>query len=167
MAKEYDIDKAAGACGQCGRQLRPGENLIATVKEAGEELKREDFCETCWAGGDRDESALLAVWWSKVPEPQQKKRMLVDDDVIIGFFERLAEAEEPAKVNFRFILALVLMRKKLLVYERMRKEGDGREVWLMHFRGDERIHEVTDPHMTDEKIAEVSQQLNQIMEVEM
>ncbi|MHC4982525.1 MAG: hypothetical protein ACYTF6_05080 [Planctomycetota bacterium] len=166
MAKDYDIDKAAGRCFQCHRQLQVGEEFVATVKEAGEQFQREDFCNTCWGGRPQDQPAPLAAWRSHIPRPEDNKRLLVDDDVIVNFFERLDGADEPAKINFRFILALVLMRKKLLLYDRMRKEPDGREVWLLHFRGDERTHEVIDPHMDDEKIAEVSQQLTQVMEVD-
>ncbi|HUS46877.1 MAG TPA: hypothetical protein VM098_02070 [Phycisphaerae bacterium] len=165
MAKEYDIGKAASKCVQCSRQLQTGEEFVATVKEAGDEFQRQDFCITCWSAAGRDESAMLAVWRSRVPQSHEKNKLLVDNEVIVNFFDRLDGAEEPAKINFRFILGLVLMRKKLLVYDRMRKEPDGREVWQMHFRSDQRAVEVTDPHMDDVKIAEVSQQLNQIMEV--
>jgi hypothetical protein len=167
MAKEYDIGKAAGKCLRCARQMQVDEEFVATVTEAGEELHRQDFCTACWAAKPQDESALLAVWRARMPEPHEKKKLLVDNDVIVGFFERLDGTDEPAKINFRFILALVLMRKKLLAYDRMRKEPDGREVWLMHLRGDERTREVIDPHMDDDKIAQVSQQLNQIMEVDL
>jgi len=167
MAKEYDIGKPAGRCAQCDRQLQAGEAFVATIKETPESLAREDFCTGCWAAWPRGDSDVLALWRSRVPTEKEKKRLLVDDEVIVSFFERLEVTDEPAKINFRFILALVLMRRKLLVYDRMRKEPDGRDVWLLHFKGDERTHEVIDPHMDDEKIAEVSQQLNQIMEVDL
>ncbi len=166
MAKEYDISKTAGRCAECDRELAPGEEFVATVIEAGDEFRRQDYCCTCWDARTRDETALFGVWRSHVPRPQEKKKLFVDDEVIAGFFERLDDAEEPAKINFRFVLALVLMRKKLLIYDRMRKEADGGEVWLMHFRGDEKTREVIDPHMDEEKIADVSRQLNQIMEVD-
>jgi hypothetical protein len=167
MAKDYDIAKTGGRCAACERELAPGEAFLATVREGGEGLVRYDYCPACADKLPPDEPEVLAVWRSKVPQPQQKRRLLVDDDVLVSFFERLAGAEEEAKVNFRFVLALILMRKKLLIYDRLRRESDGREVWLMHFRGQEQPHEVLDPKLDDERIAEVSGQLGQVMEVEL
>ena len=83
--------------------------------------------------------------------------------MLINFFERLEDADDPAKVQFRFVLALILMRKKMLVYDGL-KAGKGDQPWLMHFRGSGKKCRVVDPHMDEDKIAEVSQQLGEILE---
>ncbi len=166
MAKEYDIAKAGGQCARCGRPLEPGEEFVATVVEAEGGFERRDHCAACWASAPADEGSVFGLWRSRMPQPEQKRKLFVDDDVIIDFFERLAGAEEPAKANFRYVLALVLMRKKRLVYDRSRTDEAGRDVWLMHFRGDGHVHEVVDPKLDEDKIADVSRQLSQIMEVE-
>lgn len=168
MAKEYNISKTDGRCSVCEKQLQSGDQYVATVIDAGEELQRVDFCLQCWEKDPREDTPdLLGVWHTQVPKPQEKKKLLVDNDLLINFFERLDGADEPAKVNFRFVLALILMRKKLLVYDRSEKKDDGTELWSMHFKGSDQKHEVTDPHMDEEKIAQVSQQLGQIMEGEL
>jgi hypothetical protein len=41
-------------------------------------------------------------------------------------FERLGEATEATKLNFRFVLGLILMRKRRIVYETSRVE-EGKE----------------------------------------
>ncbi len=165
MPKDYNISKVTGRCAACERELAPGEGYVATVIEQGEELQRHDYCPECWDawGGD---STPLGQWRARVPEPNEKKKLFVDDDVLINFFERLAGAEDPAKVNFRFVLALILMRKKRLIYDRSRTDPHGREVWQMHLRGSDETCEVVDPNLDEEKIAEVGDQLHQIMEIE-
>ena len=163
MAKEYNISKAASLCVACQRQLQVGEEFVATVKEVQEELLREDFCSACWQGRqDQPNPDILGLWHTKVPAKAEKKRLFVDDELLVSFFERLEGAEEAARVNFRFVLALVLMRKKILIYDRMEK-ADGKETWLMHFKGKTEVQKVTDPHMDDEKIAEVSKSLGEIL----
>ena len=50
MAKEYNISKASGQCLTCARQIVPREEFVAVLCEAGEELRRDDYCtisETC------------------------------------------------------------------------------------------------------------------------
>ena len=59
------------------------------------------------------------------------------------------------------------MRKKLLVYDRMQREDDGGEIWQMHFKGSDQVHHVIDPKLDEDKIAEVSGQLGQILEGEL
>jgi hypothetical protein len=201
MAKDYDeiVSKPTGVCSGCGRAFEPGEEYVATVREAGELFERQDFCTACRpAGGEEDhaareangdaaaeqaegglaraaddappaedDAAVLAVWPARAPRPTEKRKLFVDDDVLLNFFRRLDGAEAEHKVNFRFVLALVLMRKKLLVYEGSKKLDDGREVWTMRYKGGDETCRVTDPHMDEPKIAEVSDQLNQILETEL
>ena len=168
MAKEYNIARTPGPCSACGKTLAAGEELVATVRQAGEELQREDYCPACWQGASsQDRPDRLAVWRTRVPRSEEKKRLFVDNEVLVNFFQRLDGAEEPAKVSFRFVLALVLMRKKLLVYQGAEKAPDGREFWNMRLKATEEVFQVLDPHMDAERIAEVSQELGAILEADL
>lgn len=138
------------------------------VREVQEELVREDHCLECWEKAPQEPRPdVLGVWKTRVPRPEEKKKLFVDDEVLTGFFERLQGTEDRAKINFRFVLALILMRKKLLVYDRMTKVADGSEVWQMHFKGSDTVHEVTNPRMDEDRITEVSQQLGQVLQGEL
>lgn len=169
MAKEYEISKVSDLCRHCGREIAPGEELVATVVEADEQLERRDYCPACWevVRAERDEADLFGLWRTRIPMPQEKKKLFVDDDLLVNFFERLDGSEDASRLSFRFVLALILMRKKVLVYDRSVKDEAGRDVWRMHLRGDERPHEVIDPQMDDEKIADVSRRLGEILEGEL
>jgi hypothetical protein len=167
MAREYNISKTACLCRSCQKRLEPGSELVATVREVGEELQRQDFCPDCWsARSPQDQAEPLGVWHGRVPMLAEKKKLLVDDELLVNLFQRLDGADTPAKVNFRFVLALILMRKKLLVYDRT-EQLDGLETWVMHLRGDPTPVKVVNPHLDDGKVAEVSGQLGQIMEGEL
>ena len=168
MAKEYNIDKTAGQCVICDKLIAPGEELVATVAEGDDELRRQDYCLACWEAESRDDSPdLLGVWRTRMPALKQKKKLLVDDELLVNFFQRLEGTDAAGKINFRFVLALVLMRKKLLVYDRAEKRDDGTELWTMHLKGEAAGYAVIDPHMDEEKIAAVSRQLGEIMEGEL
>lgn len=171
MAKDYNISKTLGKCVECDGELSPGEEFVAVVRDENDELLREDFCLECWDKSGRTPETnspdVYGIWRTCVPQPTEKKKLFVDDALLINFFERLADAEDEAKVSFRFVLALVLMRKKLLLYEGAAGRDDGREIWKMRFKGASDIHEVIDPKMDADKIAEVSGQLGQILEGEL
>ena len=167
MPKDFNIAKTAGLCCKCEAQIVPGEQYYACVIQVEDGLQRRDFCLECFKEppGEPAED-ILAQWRTCAPQPQEKKKLFIDDELLLNFFDRLQDATEPAKVNFRCVLTLVLMRKKLLVYKRSDTTDDG-EVWTLRLRGSDKTAQVLDPHMDEEKIAEVSRQLGEIMEGEL
>ena len=167
MGKDYNISKFLGQCSVCGKEVAPGGELVATVCEGDEEFQRCDYCCECWESSPADGAEVLGVWRTRVRSPREKKKLFVDNEMLMNLFCRLAEATEGQKVNFRFVLALVLMRKKLLVYDHMEKSADGTEIWMMHFKGSDEVHTVIDPHMDEDKIAAVSENLGQILEADL
>jgi hypothetical protein len=65
-------------------------------------------------------------------------------------------------VQFRFVLALILMRKKALRYEGSQIR-DGIEIWRMVLPRDQSEHQVVNPKLTDDQISGVSEQLSVIL----
>jgi len=162
----------------CDAPLAPGpagEAIKKNAKEQGKEppspFVRIDFCEKCWAEGKRPTAGeVFSFWKTVVPEPQQKKKLLVDDNVLMDVFQRMEERTEPQEIRFRFVLALILMRKRLLKYEGMEPVAaeaealsPSPEVWRMLPRGGEASVHVINPHLTADQITEVSQQLSAIL----
>ena len=164
MAREYDIALSSEQCRACGRELSAGEEFVAVLVDGGAEFRREDFCTDCWAGKREDPPQVFSIWRGRVPAPAEPKKQVVDSQVLVDFFHKLEGHEEPLKVNFRFVLALMLMRKKLLVYEGAATDPQGGEVWKMRFRHDGTEVEVIHPRLDEEGIAEVSVQLGAIFE---
>ena len=78
----------------------------------------------------------------------------------------LAETTETAKLNFRFVLGLILMRKRLLIYENTRLEGE-KEFWTVRRRGRDGSLDLLNPRLGEEQITEVSQQLSQVLNEEL
>ncbi|MBL7134277.1 MAG: hypothetical protein ISS78_09280 [Phycisphaerae bacterium] len=167
MTRDYNIPKTGARCLSCESHLGGGDKLVAALRQRDGEFIREDYCLACWDKQDRSEDAeVVGVWHTHVPRPDEKKKLLVDDEVLISFFRRLDDTEDPARINFRFVLALVLMRKKLLVYDRTDTDQAGTDVWTMHFRKSDEKHKVIDPKMDEERISEVSRSLSEIMEAD-
>lgn len=165
MSKDYNISRHTGQCCRCEKAFEPATEIVTTIWESEEDFERRDYCRPCWDDGRaRADATPFGVWQTRVPSPREKKKLFIDDELLVNFFERLAGEEDPARISFRFVLALILMRKKLLVYDRSDRDPDGMEVWTMHLKGDDRKHEVVNPQMDEEKIAEVSDKLSTILE---
>jgi hypothetical protein len=100
-------------------------------------LKRLDVSMTAWDQGSRPDH-LFSYWKTIVPTPNEKKQMFVDNDVLLNLLRRLADADQAQRLAFRFVLALILMRKKMLRYDKteqreavitetIKEEGDNGE----------------------------------------
>jgi len=137
---------------------------MAALKETPEGFIRSDCCMDCWPAFDHN--GVLAFWQTTMPRGEQKTRLFVDDTVLCDLFERLAAVTETPKLNFRFVLGLILMRKRLLIYERTRTE-DQRELWSVRLKGREDLMDLLNPKLGEEQVKEVSQQLGEILQQEL
>src|SRR5688572_23943652 len=142
-----DVPKPGGRCAASGRTIEPGEKFIAAVRETPVGLERLDVSAEHWNNFDR--AGLLAFWQTTMPASEQKKKKFVDDEVLCTLFERLADTAEPVKINFRFVLGLLLMRKRLIIYEDTRHE-DGRDVWVVRLKGRNDKLDLVDPKLDEQ-----------------
>jgi hypothetical protein len=156
----YSLAKAQGKCLVCGRDIPSGEKLMAALRETPAALERLDVCPGCWPGFDK--AGLLGFWQMTMHEPTANKPMFVDDELLCELFERLATAVEPAKINFRFMLGLILMRKRRIVYESTKQNGE-KEIWAVRFKGQEGLMDLVNPRLDEQQMGEVSTQLGEIL----
>jgi hypothetical protein len=160
----YEVARPGGKCAVSGQPIAPKQKFYAALRETAQGFEWIDILPEHWA--DFDKTGLLGFWQTVMPEHEAKKKLFVDDEVLCGLFERLAAVTEPAKVNFRFVLGLILMRKRLLVYENTRKDDLHRDIWTMRFKGKEQTLDMVDPHLDESQMKEVSGQLSEILNEE-
>jgi hypothetical protein len=160
---EWEITKPLGQCYGTERKIEHGEEYFAALVETEDGLQRRDFCADYW---DSQKPDVFCYWKTRLPEPGQKKRLFVDDQVLMTFFERLENETEQEKVNFRFVLALILMRKRILKYDET-KNVDDHEIWCLRKVGEKEIAEVINPHLDEEQIEQLSSQIGEILQTDL
>jgi len=160
---DWEINKPLGQCYGTSRKIEYGEEYFATLVETDQGLQRLDFCSEYW---EREKPAVFCYWKTRLPHPDQKKHIFVDDEMLMAFFERLAEETEQEKINFRFVLTLVLMRKRRLKYDSSKLE-DEKEIWRLRVAGEKQFVEVINPHLNEEQIEQLSSQIGQILQVDL
>jgi hypothetical protein len=129
---------------------------------------RRDFSLEAWNSGKRPES-LVCFWRTTAPEGDQKRRLLVDDDTLLELFDRLEGDERPQRIAYRWLMCLILLRKRMLRQVRIER-GDDAEWWLVQKRGmDETIPpiRVLNPRIRDEDLQELSEHLGEVMQSEL
>ena len=160
---EWDIKGPLEQCCGTGRKIGGGEEYYAALVETAEGFERRDFCKEFW---EQNRPEVYCYWKTKLARAGQKRQVFIDDDMLMAFFERLATETEAERVNFRFVLALVLMRKRRLRYDSTRTEKD-KEVWRLRVAGEKRTVEVVNPKLSEAQIEQLSSQIGEILQVEM
>ncbi len=160
---EWTIDKPLGQCSSTGRQIQPGEEYYATLVQTEQGFARRDFSAEAWT---QQKPEVFCYWKTKLPSPEQKRQLFIDDDMLMAFFERLATETEQEKVNFRFVLTLVLMRRRRLKYDSSRTQ-DGKEIWRLRITGTQDFAEVVNPNLGEEQVAQLTSQMGQILQGEL
>ena len=164
MAREqWDVATTAGCCSLTGRKIEEGEEFYTVLFEEGDSFRRADYCLEAWKSPPED---AFCHFRTRIPVKEKRKQLLLNNDVLAGFFVRLADESEPVRVQFRFVLALILMRKRKLRYERSLMEDEA-EVWEMTLVNDQSKHRVINPRMTDDQIEGASAQLSAILHQDM
>lgn len=162
MKQDWQVDAPKGRCVVTDRPLAEGEEFYSVLfeddtVEGG--FRRDDYSIDAWKGVP---PGAYCYFKTQVPVRLKRRRLLVDNDVLVNFFVRLADETDPLRIQFRFVLALILMRKKILKYEGCDEEN-GVEVWQMTLAGDPTPHRVINPRLTDDQIEGVSGQLGAIL----
>lgn len=163
MTQQWEVESATGRCAVTARPLAEGEEFHTVLFEDGESFRRADYSLEAWTGPP---DGAFCHFRSRVPVKEAKKRLLVNDELLIAFFQRLADEREPIRVQFRFVLALILMRKRFLKYESTTTES-GTEVWEMLLTRDQSHHRVVNPNLTDDQVETVSRELSVILHDDM
>ena len=160
---EWEINKPLGQCCGTGKKIGYGEEYFAALVETAEGLARRDFCADYWLA---EKPNVFCYWKTRLPRPDEKKHRFIDDEMLMAFFERLGKETEQEKINFRFVLALVLMRKRRLKYDSSRTEGS-KEIWRLRIAGEKEFVEVTNPKLDDEQVKQLTSQIGEILQTDL
>jgi hypothetical protein len=159
VSVDWTMPRRADVCAGCQRTFAVGEAVQAFLYDAAAGYERHDYCQTCQPP---DQPAPLGVWKTRRPEPATRRVQPFDREAIYGFFERLEDAQKPHQVQFRFVLALLLWRKKVLRLERTVPNGE-HEAWEFVAARTGTPHRVVRPDLDEHQLEQLSGQLEQLL----
>jgi len=146
-------------CSRSGRKLEPGERYAGAVFEELGKLVRRDTAIECWTGPP---PGTVAHWLGKVPATAAKRKPELNEGILFDCLDHLAGADDAGKIAFRYVAALLLMRKKKLKFEDATRTERAEILILKDSRTGKRI-EVIDPHMVESEIEAVQDEVFRIL----
>ena len=160
MVSDWEIGRRSAKCSATDRELAEGEAYYAVLLETPEGFERRDYTLDSWQGPPE---GAFCHWRGRVPIREKANTPTkVDTALLTQLFLRLEEEESDVKQQFRFMLALLLMRKRLLKMAETVHEDD-REYWQLMLMSDRSTHRVLNPQLSSDEVARLSAQLTAIL----
>ncbi len=147
MLLDFEVRTCSRLCAQTGKTLAPGEVYFSVLAippkedESGEETGtvRRDYGAESWQGPPK---GCLGWWRSRVPVKDAKPK-LAPAEVMLNLFTALDKKPEDAQ--FRYLLGLLLIRRRVLRRDESIKNEAGQEVLVLFApRRDQRYELVVD-----------------------
>jgi hypothetical protein len=157
---DYDVERCTRHCATSGRELREGEECYSALLADGAELKRLDYAVEAWQGPPE---GALGWWKSRVPTREAKKNRLAPNEALLECFVALEGVAD--KQDMRLVLALLLVRRRVLRVEERETDNQGHELMVLVNPKDESIHRVTGVLPSLERADEIQNELAQLLVV--
>jgi hypothetical protein len=156
---DYEIQRCSRRCSATDRELKDGETCFSVLTAEGGQVVRRDFSAEAWQGPPEN---AIGWWKSTVVDPNAGRPHWAPNDVMLSYFERLLE--DPAAEDARYVLALLLVRRRVLRVEGHEKDHAGRDTLVLHCSRNESEYRVAETLPTPERAAAIQQQLADLLQ---
>jgi len=156
---DYEIQANTRRCAATGQELRAGERVYTVLVEQDGKFVRQDYSSAGWQGPP---DGAFGFWVGRVPAEGEQRRLHIDEDLLADCFERLEGQTDPSRINFRYVVALLLMRRKRFKFEEVRTE-DEQEVLYLRCARTRNQYRVVNPRLTDPEMNAVQEEVFKIL----
>ncbi len=156
---DYEVQRCSRRCAISGRELAPGEVFYSVLVAEGAELQRHDYSPEHWQGPPQE---AVGWWKAQIPDPRASRRHWAPNDVMLHVFDELTE--QPQRQDMRYVLALLLVRRRVMRLEESETDAEGREVMVLYCPRREATYKVAAVAPDPSRIDEIQQELAGLLE---
>lgn len=162
MAEAWRIARSTRTCALTGATIEAETPFYSALVEQDDMFARQDYSTEAWPGVDK--SGFFSYWKNKGMTDSPEKKQPIDYDRLLAFFDSLESASEPSKCLLRYVLALILVRRRLLRLDDMSRVEDGDRIVVFDRRNGGRTMEIITPEAGREELERTQEKLNQLFD---
>jgi hypothetical protein len=156
---DYEIQRCSRRCAATGRELAIGEVCYSVLVPEGAAVARIDYSADAWPGPPAN---AIGWWKTTIVDPSAGRLHWAPSDVMLHYFERLLE--DPTAEDARYVLALLLVRRRVLRLERRESDAAGKVALVLYCSRNEAEYRVPEILPTAERAAAIEQQLAELLQ---
>jgi uncharacterized protein YbaR (Trm112 family) len=155
---DFEIQRCTRRCAKTDRELQPGETFYSVLSTEGADVVRRDYGQEAWEGPP---DGCLGWWKSQVPGLSAKKANWAPNDVIRDYFQQLGG--QAGKEDVRYVLALLMVRRRIVRLEETEKDEAGRETLVLFCPRDEAEYRVPALMPDEQRAREIQEELTKLL----
>ena len=155
---DYEVQRCTRHCAVTGRELKPGEVVYSTLVADGARVLRHDYSTDGWSGPPE---GVLGWWKSHISSPNAKRLHWAPNDVMLDLLEQLEQ--EPEKLDLRYVLGLLLVRRRVVRLEEAETDEAGHEVSMLYCPRRETTYRVVTVMPDAQRTKEIQDELARLL----
>jgi len=163
MNQEWSIQGRSHVCSATGRDFAEGESFHTLLFDEGPGFRREDLSGEAFAARPAGAPVPFSLWRSKYvppapPAPEPLGRHTAED-----LLRRYMDEDTPQHTHARYLLAVMLERKRLLKEVEVKKSEDGRLTRIYEHTKTGEVFVVPDPQLRLDQLAALQVELSALL----
>jgi hypothetical protein len=128
---------------------------VSVLIERDGQFVRQDYASEAWKGAPE---GAVAFWQNRIPTRERPVPTTMNEELLLDCFRHLHEPKDDSQRNFRYVLTLLLMRKKRLRFDDLVKR-DGDEYLQVRDAKSNQRYEVLDPRLNESQMEAVQNEI--------
>ncbi|HTS20113.1 MAG TPA: hypothetical protein VMP11_21235 [Verrucomicrobiae bacterium] len=154
---DWDIQSRADACTACQHPFADKEAYHTLLSMDASGYARRDLCGVCFAGAARE--GVISYWQGEFKQPPPPPPEPIQKDTAETLLRKLVESTDPSHASARYILAVMLERKRVLKHRDTVSEQDGSELLVYEHARTGESFTIPDPHLRLDQLARVQEEV--------
>ena len=154
---EWDIQPRSNECSACRQPFGEKQVYHSLLATGPDGYTRRDLCGSCVTGASRD--GVISYWQGEYKLPPPPPPEPIQKETAETLLRKLVESTDPGHAAARYILAVMLERKKILKHR-----DTVSDVLVYEHAGTGESFTVPDPHLRLDQLAEVQQHVAELLQ---
>ena len=150
---DFDFKRCTRKCASSDREIAAGESYYSALIEGNDGIERKDYCEEQWPGPPE---GCVGWWQSRIPVLEKGKIYWAPSRVLLAYFESVSE--RPELKQTAYVMALLLVRKRILQWKDTIQRGEIEFMALRH-AGEKKSFEIETVKLSPEQISTIQNEL--------
>jgi len=163
---DWNIQARAHACQACHRHFADKEPFHTLLYDQKHSYERLDVCEACWQSqysqGGADRKGFISHWTSIYAVPPVAPPDPIGKETAESLLRKLVAQNDTAHAGARFILAVMLERRRLLKVKAQLNE-DGQRVFVYEHAQSGDLFNIADPNLQLDQLEEVQRDVSHLL----
>jgi hypothetical protein len=155
MQTDWDIQPRSHTCSRCNTAFADKSPYRTLLLFSSGGYARRDLCPACWpAESSKPADGVVSVWQGTYKAPPPVPPEPIEKNTAEKKLRDLIASTDPAHAAVRYVLAVMLERKKILRHRDTVRQ-DGQEILVYEHAATGETFTVVDPHLKLDQLEQV------------